>query len=160
MAEEEKVLIDHDNPDQNYIDAIKELKENTVDKGKYMKLVEENKQLLNSLINGDPVNVKADKGEAVDLPTAVDSLLFGHNHNLDYIRKTLELRDQLIKDGKPDPFVTVDPLNPVPSQDKLDRAQQIADTFQECIDYADGDVEAFSAELQRRCVDPIVNRFK
>lgn len=159
MAEEEKVVLSE--PDQNYIDAIKELKENTVDKGKYMKLVEENKQLLNSLINGEgPVNVKADSNKEVDLSTEVDSLLFGHNHNLDYIRKTLELRDQLIKDGKPDPFVTVDPLNPVPSQDKLDRAQQIADTFQECIDYADGDVEAFSAELQRRCVDPIVNRFK
>lgn len=159
MAEEEKVVLSE--PDQNYIDAIKELKENTVDKGKYMKLVEENKQLLNSLISGEgPVNVKADNNKEVDLATEVDNLLFGHNHNLDYIRKTLELRDQLIKDGKPDPFVTVDPLNPVPSQDKLERAQQIADTFQECIDYADGDVEAFSAELQRRCVDPIVNRFK
>ena len=41
------------NENQQYIDAIRDLKANTVSKDRYNKLMEENKNLLNSLVNGE-----------------------------------------------------------------------------------------------------------
>lgn len=154
MAEE---LTPEMNENQNYIDAINQLKETTVEKEKYLRLQRENKQLLDSLISGNSIEQNKPV-EAIDKVKATDNLLFGHNNNLEYTRKMLDLRNQLLKEGKTDPFVSIDPLNPVPTEDKLRRAQEVADVLQECIDYADGDVGIFSNELQRRCVDPVVSR--
>lgn len=47
------------NENQQYIDAIRDLKANTVSKERYDKLMEENKNLLNSLVNGEPVAAAA-----------------------------------------------------------------------------------------------------
>ena len=42
----------------DYIEAIKEIKQNSVDREAYNKLREENKRLLNSLVNGESIDVK------------------------------------------------------------------------------------------------------
>lgn len=47
------------NENQQYIDAIRDLKANTVSKDRYNKLMEENKNLLNSLVNGESVAAAA-----------------------------------------------------------------------------------------------------
>ena len=47
------------NENQQYIDAIRDLKANTVSKDRYNKLMEENKNLLNSLVNGEVVATAA-----------------------------------------------------------------------------------------------------
>ena len=47
------------NENQQYIDAIRDLKANTVSKDRYNKLMEENKNLLNSLVNGESVATAA-----------------------------------------------------------------------------------------------------
>ena len=49
----------------NYIEAIKEMKANTVDKQAYLKLKEENKQLLNSIVNGQSLEQAPVKEEPV-----------------------------------------------------------------------------------------------
>lgn len=47
------------NENQQYIDAIRDLKANSVSKDRYDKLMEENKNLLNSLVNGEVVATAA-----------------------------------------------------------------------------------------------------
>ena len=47
------------NENQQYIDAIRDLKANSVSKDRYNKLMEENKNLLNSLVNGEVVATAA-----------------------------------------------------------------------------------------------------
>ena len=42
----------------NYIEAIKEMKANSVSKEAYVKLQQENKQLLNSLVNGQGIEIE------------------------------------------------------------------------------------------------------
>ena len=153
MAEE---VINEINENQNYIDTIQQLKENTVDRAKYEKLMAENKQLLNTLVNGGSIEQSVAKKE-VDIPKLTDEILFGYNNNLEYWQKSLELRNALLEAGKPDPFISRDPLNPA-SENAAATAEKVAQVVQECIDYANGDNGVFTAELQRRTVDPVIVR--
>ena len=50
----------------DYIEAIKEIKENSVDKETYLKLKEENKKLLNSLVNGETLPAESQE-QKVDI---------------------------------------------------------------------------------------------
>ena len=47
--------------EQNYIDTIKKLKENSVEKDKYNKVIEENKQLLKALTESRPPEQKEEE---------------------------------------------------------------------------------------------------
>ena len=137
----------------NYIEAIKEMKANSVDKAAYDKLKEENKQLLDALINGGQVTQELQK-EPVD----IDSLrkrLFGGDaelSNLDYMKTALELREALLDQGSPDPFLPYG-QNIAPTDEDIRTADRVAEAIKSCIDYADGDSEIFTNELQRIMVD-------
>ena len=137
----------------DYLAAIKELKENSVDRQKYDQLKAENKKLLDSTVNG----------QEIDLPKAVEKkstedlrkALFSDSQNLtnlDFIKDALELRSQLISEGKPDPFLPVG--NQIaPTDFDIATANKVADILQYCVDYADGDSNIFTTELQRCMVD-------
>lgn len=144
----------------NYIAVIKEMKANSVSKEAYNKLKEENKQLLDSLINGGQVNMQSTKPE-VDIQ-ALRNKLADVDHplsNLEYVKTAVELRDALIEKGERDPFLPYGE-NISPTQDDYIKAENAANVFKECIAYADGDSELFTNELQRRTVDamPIRSR--
>ena len=66
-----------ENDSNHYIEAIKEMKANTVDKEAYLKLKEENKQLLNSLVNGE--EIKGQEPEQKESIEELRSRLFGTN---------------------------------------------------------------------------------
>ncbi|MBO7692604.1 MAG: hypothetical protein J6T10_08235 [Methanobrevibacter sp.] len=153
MTEEEKVVTGNEVDDMtpDYLDAIKNLKQNSVDRQKYDELRAENKKLLNAIVNGQEV-------EQTKVPERRDTNeireeLFNHEHsNLDYIKLSLELRENLIAEGKPDPFLPVGrQISPTREDEEL--AQKAAQVYQECIDFADGDSELFTNELMRRTKD-------
>lgn len=142
----------------NYIEAIRDLKANTVPKEKYDKLANENRELLNSLINGGQVTtVAAPDTKSID---ELRKELFSPKRdlsNLDYVTKTLELRKRVLDETGEDCFIPKDKQNDMVA---ITRSQQIADIYQDCIDFADGNNERFTAELSRRMVEnvPIKNR--
>ena len=136
----------------DYIEAIKEMKQNSVDKAAYNKLREENQQLLNALVSGKEIEMK--KEEPVDVNQLRKDLFNrdGTLSNLDYVSSALKLRAALIERGERDPFL--------PYGDKVtltaehyDKAESVAAVLQECVDFADGDSGIFTAELQRRTKD-------
>lgn len=141
--------------DKDYIEAIQELKENSVDKAKYEKLKEENKQLLNALVKGETIEQEKPI-EAFDMHKEVDELLFGDNTNLEYITKALRIRQHLIDSGKEDPFITQDPTQGTPTEAQRQTAANVAQVLQEMVDYANGDAGVFNAEYQRRIKDPVI----
>lgn len=152
MTEEEKVVtgtqVEDMTPD--YLAAIKELKENSVDRSEYDKLKAENKKLLDSIVNGTEVALpKAEKKSVEELRAAY---LKEDQTNLEYIENALKLREALIAEGKPDPFLPVGEQI-LPTDDDVKTAQKVADVLQECVDYAEGDSAVFTNELQRRIVD-------
>lgn len=137
----------------DYIEAIKEIKQNSVDREAYNKLREENKRLLNSLVNGESVDVK--KEEPVNIDELRDKLFNKESTNLEYISNALKLREELMKQGKPDPFLPAG-KNIIPTEEDIKTADRVAKVLQECVDYADGDSNVFTNELQRVTVDSVL----
>lgn len=138
---------------EDYVAAIKELKQNTVDRAKYDELRAENKKLINSLVNGQVASetVVKEKKDINQLRQEIfntDAEL----SNLDFISKSLELREALIEDGQPDPFLPYG-QQILPTDNDIACANKVAEVLQECVDYAEGDSAVFTNELQRRLVD-------
>ena len=137
----------------NYIEAIKEIKANSVSKQAYDKLREENKQLLDSLINGKEIELPKQK-EPVDV-NKIRSTLFDENRplsNLEYVSNALKLRDELLERGERDPFLPYG-QNISPTDEDITKAERVATVMKECLEYADGDSELFTNELMRRTND-------
>lgn len=158
MAEEKEISVTgtvEDNT-QDYLAAIKELKENSVNRSEYDKLRAENKKLIDAVVNGqpgqeEPVFTKHSKEQIDDLRNE----LFNSPKelsNLEYITKAMELREALMENGEPDPFLPVG-KQISPTRDDLEGAEKVAQVYKECIEYAEGDSEVFTNELMRRTRD-------
>ena len=148
--------VEESNPDTDYVAAIKELKEKTVSKESYQKLRDENKKLLQSLVNGEQIQAEVEKPDINELRKE----LFNEDSNIDnvnFISKALELRTALIENGEPDPFLPVG-KRITPTDEDISAANRVATVLQECLDYAQGDSQAFTNELQRRTIDTAPTR--
>ena len=158
MAEEKEISVTgtvEDNT-QDYLAAIKELKQNSVDRSEYDRLRAENKKLIDAVVNGQPgqeeqVVVKHSKEQIDDLRNELFNSPRELN-NLEFITKTMELREALMENGEPDPFLPVG-KQISPTRDDIEGAEKVAQVYKECIDYAEGDSEVFTNELMRRTRD-------
>ena len=141
---------------QDYLAAIKELKEKSVDRSEYDKLRAENKKLIDAVVNGqpgqeEPTVVKHSKEQIDELRNDLFNSPRELN-NLEYVTKAMELREALMENGEPDPFLPVG-KQISPTRDDLEGAEKVAQVYRECIDYAEGDSEVFTNELMRRTRD-------
>lgn len=158
MEEEKEISVTgtvEDNT-QDYLAAIKELKEKSVDRSEYDKLRAENKKLIDAVVNGqpgqeEPAVSKHSKEQIDDLRNELFNSPKELN-NLEYITKAMELREALMENGEPDPFLPVG-KQISPTRDDLEGAEKVAQVYKECIEYADGDSEVFTNELMRRTRD-------
>lgn len=146
--------------EQNYLDAINELKKNSVDKAEYDKLLEENKKLLNTIVYTKPVEDKPAEPTKMS-KDEIDGLrkeLYDSDielSNLEYIDKTLKLRKAIMDNGGIDPFVPNGTRIKPTAEDEA-AAERVANALQHCVDYANengGDSEVFTNELNRITVD-------
>ena len=132
----------------DYIAQINELKKNSVGLDKYNKMVEENKKLLNTLVNnGQITDTAAEAKESIaDLRAKLSD---GKSKtNLEYVETALKLRDRLIEEGEEDPFVPQGRKISATRED-YELADKVAEGFRACIEYAAGDADIFTQELQR-----------
>ena len=141
---------------QDYLAAIKELKEKSVDRSEYDKLRAENKKLIDAVVNGqpgqeEPAAVKHSKEQIDELRNDIFNSP-KELSNLEYVTKAMELREALMENGEPDPFLPVG-KQISPTRDDLEGAEKVAQVYRECIDYAEGDSEVFTNELMRRTRD-------
>lgn len=158
MEEEKSVTGTVEDSTPDYLEAIQSLKQNSVDRSEYEKLKAENKRLINAVVNGQSADVE-EGPKYRDADTVRDELFNRDHSNLEYIKLALELRNTLIAEGKPDPFLPVG-SQIAPTADDEAKAQKCADIYQECIDYADGDSKLFTQELMRRTNTSIFDRIK
>lgn len=134
----------------DYLAAINELKQNSVDRSKYEELRAENKKLLDSIVNGTEVAQPVEEKKSVEELRA--AYLKEDQSNLEYITNALKLREALMAEGKPDPFLPIGEQI-LPTDEDVATANKVASVLQECVDYAEGDSNVFTNELQRRLVD-------
>lgn len=131
------------------VQAINELKQNSVSKEEYNKVVSEKNKYLKALIDGNQV-AEAQQKEPVDIDALRKDLFGGSKDltNLEYAQKSLELRDALIERDGVDIFVGRG-SKLTPTDDDYEAAQRVADAFKQCIDVAQGNSEIFTRELMR-----------
>ncbi len=143
---------------EQYIAAIKELKENTVSREDYLKLAKENKQLLDSLVNGQTIEVSEAK-PSVSIDELKKHLTKEGLSNLDYVKTSLELRNRVLEETGRDLYC---PLGTQysPTEEDMNSAKKVAAQLQEMVDFANGDANVFNAEFQRNIVDVNIPRRK
>ena len=141
-------------PEQSNVEmakALKELRENSVSKEDYAKLEEENKQLVAQIINGEGGGNGQPTPEQVDIKQLREEL-YGPKgadlSNLDFWKKTLQLRQAVIEQEGYDPFLPHG-AKIKPNEQDVERADAVAKTVQECIDKSEGSSEVFTALLQQ-----------
>lgn len=153
-AEEE--VLDH----QNYINAIQEMKDKTVDKTLYDKLLRERNDLINTLANGG--TLPAGREETATLEECRKAFNGKLSGQCDMFEKLLAMREAGLREEGEDCFVSTG-RHITPTQADYQRAQELADIYRECLDYAQGDDGVFVGEMSRRMVDtgiPMVNKSK
>lgn len=141
--------------EQDYLETIKTLKETTVPMDDYNKLKQENKKLLNTILEGGELeNMKeaAPKRTAAEIRTELFSESADNFTNLQFVEKALELREAVMDEGGIDPFVPQG-QRIAPTDDDYEAAQRVADAFQSCIEVAQGDNSIFMRELDRITID-------
>lgn len=138
--------------DEDYIETIKKLKETTVSKEEYEKLVADNKKLIETLANGG--TIEKEEPKKVDIKALREKLYSDdvNMSNLEFCSAALELRDEIIKQGGGDPFLPVG-KQIAPTAEDVQKANQVAEALKSCIDYAEGDSAVFTNELQRITID-------
>lgn len=157
MAEEEKEKQNPDNEPEmtakEYINQINDLKEKTVSREEYERIKNDNRELAKALINGTGANIPGitKPEEKPDLDDLRKKLFTKKSKNdLEYFTNLLALRDGVMADGQPDPFLPINREFRATAQDEAD-AERIATQIKEAIEYADGDPAVFSNDLRRRC---------
>ena len=159
--ENENVIVEDNTND--YIKKKKKLKENSVSKDDYDKLRLDNKRLIDALANGTQLEGKVEpKIDAVENINNLRKKLFSKGNdldNLEYCKTAVELRDALIEKGERDPFLPFG-HDVVATDSDYESANRVATVIKECIDYADGDSNIFTNELQRRTVDVVIPKKK
>lgn len=133
---------------QDYVAAIKELKQNSVNRSEYDALKAENKKLLQAMVNGQ---LPEEQKQPISEPT-IDELrkaLTKEQTNLEFVTNALKLRELVLKEGGEDPFVPVGSKY-TPTQADYERANRVATVLQEMVDESEGDPQVFLNEYQRR----------
>ena len=140
----------------DYLANLQALKDNTVSKEEYAKLVADNKRLAQALANGDfGVNTQTNVQVIPSVEEAKKKVFTGRKKtDLQYFSEVLDLRDAVLASGGRDPFLHTDPDYVPTEQDKI-TAERVANNLREAIEYAEGDPALFRQEMQRRGCKPI-----
>ena len=138
-----------------YIDAIKELKENSVSKDKYDAIIAERKQLIESIVNGQQDEAQEETpeiGSRLDYYRKYKENKF--NSNLDFWDNMIKLRKATIAEYGADPTVTGN-YGLTPEGEKVEPAygepeamENAFNTIENMIKEADGDPRYFDALMQ------------
>lgn len=140
--------------EKDYLAEIENLKANTVNREQYNKILEDNKRLIQTVARND-ARARAEEEaakpiEKIDVNECRRKLFQdgGNLSNLEYIENALKLRKGIMDDGGIDPFLPIG--NRIsPTKEDIETANRVAEAFQSCIEYADGDSQLFTQELQR-----------
>ncbi len=140
------------NETQKYIDTINNLKATTVSKAQYDKLRDENKSLLESLVNGKTMESssteEASKPSARELSDKLNKMSKDGTLNLATITTSLQYRDAYIEEFGQDPWCLTGKDSQPTTQDYLDM-EETAQGLKQLVEIANGSQEVFQREFTR-----------
>lgn len=160
VLEQQQQTQDPNPEDKTLLEAYNDLKENTVSKKEYERVLKRNEDLTQALIKND--RLEEDKGPKESNPDKIKRLtneLYSDKResmsNLEYCQKTVELRDAIIAEGGRDPFLPT-AGNEKDSFANQQTAEKVANGLKNMVKDADGNPEAFNALFQARVEDSSV----
>ena len=141
---------------QKYIDTINQMKANSVSRSDYDKVRDENKKLLEAMVNGKYEESSSTEDTAKPSIQDLRNKAYGKGSenlsDLEYVTTVLDLRDALLEEEGIDHMI---PSGKKYSPDLNDQhcAQKAYEALRHCVDVADGDNEVFIQEITRITVD-------
>ena len=147
----------------DYLAKLAEIRETMIDRAEYDRIKNDNKKLINALANGE--TVAGAPASAADNAERINDLrkkLFNKDaqmSNLEYAETALQLRDLIIDNGGADIFLPRGHEVLATNAD-VEAASRVADVLRYCVEYAEGNSDIFTDELQRRMIDskPLTKR--
>lgn len=150
--ENENITNNNTTPQDNYIETIQKLKDNTVSKEEYDTLLSDNKKLLDAIVSGQTsaINQPKEEPEKVDIQALRNELYGGRYEgtDLDYMTKVLKLRKAIMDTGAPDPAVC-NGVKTTATEADYENCDRVCNRLQEIVDYANGDPAVFRNEFMR-----------
>lgn len=150
MSEEVTNETQVEDTQQMYLDEINNLKANSVSKEEYNKLLNENRNLLKSIVEGKTQDTTVEEQPSRDIKDILNDFN-DDSTNLDHIKAVLELHDKRLEQGYND-FVPMG-HNISPTDEDIEDAQNVYDFLQDLVKTADGNADVFNNEYQRRVKD-------
>ena len=139
--------------EKNYIEKIKELRDNTVSKEQYVKVLEENKKLLDAFTENSFESKQDQEENKVDTKGILNDLMTNDNlTNLAYIEKVLQYRKAVMDEGKTDPFLPQG-VQISATDDDVKAAEEVANLLEHCVEVSEGNSDIFTRELQLHLID-------
>lgn len=149
---DETTIVEEVNETQKYLDTIADLRKNSVSREEYDKIRNENKTLLEAIVNGRTETAAAESDTPTITTQDLRTKLFGKEpenlSDIDFIGGLVELRNRLLKEEG------IDYGAPTGSQLSADyndthSSQKVADGLAHCLEVADGDNDIFIQEMTR-----------
>lgn len=156
FAEENKTPPTDPKTAEEYAEFVKHMKETTVSKEEYDKVVEDKKTLAKALAEGADVPEVEKQENKPDINELRKQFLkAGENNlsNVEFVQTTLELRKALMEAGEQDPFLPRG-LKRKPDNTDFAGAQKVADFLEDCLEQSKGedgkpDPDMFNAMLKK-----------
>lgn len=139
---------------QGYIQAIAEMKQNSVSRDSYNKLKEDNKQLLEALINGGQIDIPTAEEQTISAQEAIDNFhqLAGRKKGKpldhEFANEWLKMRGIVLEEKGDDVFL---PSNPTDADYK--NAADVEAFLSYLVEVSDGNNEVFEREMNRHLVE-------
>lgn len=159
MQDEQGNEIEIEEEKEDYIEAIKKMKENSVPKEKYEALKNENKALIEAMVDGKEIQIEGEV-EKKSIEELRKNFFKEDQTNLEVAQNTLALREAIMEQGGQDPFLPFGATAQITQAD-IDGAEKTAEYLAHCIEVADGNPDVFNTEFQRGLKDarPMQNKF-
>lgn len=154
--EKDKTTEQGNDETQKYIDAINEMKANSVPRSDYDKIRDENKKLLEAMVNGKTSESSSTEDTTKPTIQELRDKAYGKDAekltDLEYVTTVLDLRDALLEEEGIDHMI---PQGKKYSPDYNDQfcAQKVYEGLRHCVEVADGDNDVFIQEITRITAD-------
>ena len=148
MQEEIMDVADTTDNTAEYIETINKLKANSVSKEEYLKLRNENKQLLDALASNQVVEVTAEPKRDI---TEVRKELFTNHSNLSnrqICQDMMDLYDYELENRGVNIFMPTDPQY-IPTQDDITQVDNMVRGMKSALETANGNDLIFNQEIER-----------
>lgn len=124
---------------EEYVAAIKALKENSVPKSEFDKVVQEKQVLIRGIADGaalpDSDKPAENKPDIKQLREKIRNAGENNLSNAEFVQTALDLRDACLAEGLPDPFLPLG-IKRKPDNQDLAGAEKVADAFKSMLEEA------------------------